>query len=138
MLDELKCFVCGAIITVQRDGVLGFRRARNQSHPEYRRCVGCRGVHLSDRDWIVSPVTRYEDDLAARIFVSMYPNGAPRALVGGVMGITQQRVAQIEEMALRKILGNRELREELRSIFAYISNMTEEYQSVFNKGKRSQ
>ena len=57
----------------------------------------------------------YEDDPWARQFVEAHPDGATLELVGEVLGITRERVRQIEEVALRKLRRGSEGRR-LRSV----------------------
>jgi hypothetical protein len=45
----------------------------------------------------------WEDDPWARKFVEAHPDGAPLELVGAMLGVTKERVRQIEEVALRKL-----------------------------------
>ncbi len=45
---------------------------------------------------------RYEDDFTCRVFVSMYPQGQSLAMIGELMGISRERVRQIEARALKK------------------------------------
>jgi transcriptional regulator with XRE-family HTH domain len=52
---------------------------------------------------LVDGTTRYADDVAAQLFVLAHPGGAAHESVAEALGVTRQRVAQIEEVALRKL-----------------------------------
>ncbi len=52
---------------------------------------------------LIDKETRYEDDYVCRVFVSMYPKGQTLAVIGGMLGLSRERVRQIEERALRKL-----------------------------------
>lgn len=47
--------------------------------------------------------TPYEDDFKARVFVSMYPNGATLEVVAAMFDVTRERVRQIEASALTRL-----------------------------------
>ena len=89
------------------DGPKFYQRARHKS-PDTRRCKECRGMHhMPEGAGIVSSTTRYEDDVVAQLVVEMYPDGVPGEVVGELLGITRQRVSQIEIRALRKLRGSK-------------------------------
>jgi len=116
---DVVCSVCGSQISPQVDGNKHYRRAL-KSPPQSRRCSGCKNYHrLKDGDWIVNPTTRYEDDPAARLFVLMFPEGAHGDIVGEALGISHQRVSQIEKTAFRRLLGNPQILKELRESLQY-------------------
>lgn len=52
---------------------------------------------------LIDKHTRYEDDYACRLFVHMNPRGQTLAVVGEALGVSRERVRQIEERALRKL-----------------------------------
>jgi DNA-directed RNA polymerase sigma subunit (sigma70/sigma32) len=51
----------------------------------------------------ISDVLPYEDDLVARVFVAMHPNGATLEEVGAMFDVTRERIRQIEAKAIRKL-----------------------------------
>lgn len=55
------------------------------------------------RDSIVSSFTRYEDDVQAMIFVRDHPDGAELWMIGEYLGLTCERIRQIEYEALAKM-----------------------------------
>lgn len=65
-------------------------------------CPPCQEVHLHVRAQtaLVSSFTRYEDDVAARLFVAHFTDGATLEQVGDAFGITRERVRQLEAKAL--------------------------------------
>jgi len=52
---------------------------------------------------LVDADTPYEEDLAARWFVRNHPDGGTLEEVGVMLGVTRERIRQIEMMALRKL-----------------------------------
>ena len=48
-------------------------------------------------------VTRYEDDIAAQLWVSARPDGMPLEEIGELFGLTRERVRQIEAVALANL-----------------------------------
>jgi transcriptional regulator with XRE-family HTH domain len=57
---------------------------------------------------LVDSATRYVDDPAARLFVAHFGDAASYEDVGEALGVSRERVRQIEEVALRKLrLGMR-------------------------------
>ena len=62
----------------------------------------------------MNPTTRYENDPVAKLFVMMFPEGAHGNVVGEALGISHQRVSQIEKAAFRRLLGNPRILKELR------------------------
>lgn len=65
------------------------------------RCLGCRGLHVVPQGSLVSHTTRFADDLAARMIAAR--GGATLELCGAALGLTRERVRQIEEAARRKL-----------------------------------
>lgn len=53
---------------------------------------------------LVDRTTPYEEDLAARLFVRTFHDGAPLEAIGEAMGISRERVRQIQDEALAKLL----------------------------------
>lgn len=85
--------------------------ATNGRYGETGRCDACAGHHLSGRDALVHPTTRYDDDVAAQLCVAAFPDGMTLEQVGEALGLTRERVRQIEKHALRRIaLKLRQLR----------------------------
>lgn len=66
------------------------------------RCDGCRGLRVLTGATIDS-ITRYEDDLAAQLFVWEHPDGADNQEIANLFGITRERVRQILDTALAKL-----------------------------------
>ena len=64
-------------------------------------CAACKGVQRVAEGTLVHPTSRYEDDPAAQMIASL--GGATLELVGEAMGITRERVRQIEAAALLKL-----------------------------------
>lgn len=81
------CALCGA------------PRASNRRDRRGRCCVG---IH-EPAGALVSHVSEYEDDPAARLFVETFADGASAATVGLALGISRQRVQQIEAAACRRL-----------------------------------
>jgi len=50
----------------------------------------------------IDDVTPYEADFRARVFVSMYPNGATLETVGAMFDVTRERIRQIEQSAIER------------------------------------
>jgi hypothetical protein len=72
------------------------------------RCADCAGV-WSIEGTLVDPFSRYEDDPAAQLFVASFPGGASLEAVGEALGVTRERIRQIEEKALRRLALRLEL-----------------------------
>lgn len=71
-----------------------------------RRCNDCASVHNkseAQRGALVSHYLRYEDDVAAQLVVAAWPDGATLEVIADAMGVTRERVRQIEERALRRL-----------------------------------
>lgn len=64
------------------------------------KCSLCAGVRVQPGA-LVHPSTRYELDPAAQMIASM--GGATLEMVGEAMGISRERVRQIEAVALRRL-----------------------------------
>jgi DNA-directed RNA polymerase sigma subunit (sigma70/sigma32) len=54
---------------------------------------------------LVDRITPYEEDLAARLFVRTFYDGAPLEAIGEAMGISRERVRQIQDEALARLLS---------------------------------
>jgi DNA-directed RNA polymerase sigma subunit (sigma70/sigma32) len=54
-------------------------------------------------DVLVDRTTPYEQDVAARLFVRHFSEGAPLEAIGEAMGISRERVRQIVDEALGKL-----------------------------------
>jgi DNA-directed RNA polymerase sigma subunit (sigma70/sigma32) len=74
---------------------------------------------------VVSSSTRYEDDPAAQIFVSAFPEGAVWEAVGEALGVSRQRVIQIETQALRRLREMVVVRTEFKAVLEHILNRRE-------------
>lgn len=79
-----RCAICGDVVD------------RGQ-----KRCRGCARIHVIPGARIDS-FTRYDDDAECQRFVADHPDGAPLEEIGEAMGLTRERIRQIEEVALRR------------------------------------
>ena len=84
----VPCRVCGSPVDQRRNKAL-------QTCVRHR--WARRDVVLVDR------VTPYEEDVAAQLFVAAFPGGATLEAVALAMGISRERVRQIEERALTSV-----------------------------------
>lgn len=82
--EDRECPVCGAIKQVGQ-----------------ARCRDCRGLHITDGR--VNAHETFGQDEQARSFVEENVGGATLHEVGLALGVTRERVRQIEEVALRKL-----------------------------------
>lgn len=48
-------------------------------------------------------ITPYERDVAAQLFVAAFPMGATLEMVGDAMGVSRERVRQLESVAFEKV-----------------------------------
>lgn len=70
------------------------------------RCAECQGKHFrraAAAGAIVHPSLRYEDDVACQLLVNAHPDGLTLDEVGRALGLTRERVRQIEAAALAKL-----------------------------------
>lgn len=65
------------------------------------RCAECTAESTSAA--AVDGTTPYAEDRAAQYFVERFPGGAPHTAIAMAMGITRERVRQIEAVALRNL-----------------------------------
>lgn len=91
---------------------------QNRSHAGLQKCVACSNVcrvddgrceSCSAQAAPIDSVTRYEDDPAAQRFVAEHPGGAMLEEIADVLGVTRQRVQQIEASALRHMRARMKL-----------------------------
>lgn len=68
-----------------------------------RRCALCKGIHVDPDAQPVSPVSDWEDDEEAQRLVEEHPDGMTLSEIGDALGITRERVRQIQEHALEKL-----------------------------------
>lgn len=76
-----------------------------EKKPSYHgRCDACASVHedLSDSP-AIDALTRWEEDEIAQAVVALNPDGATLEQVGELIGVTRERVRQIEDKALAKL-----------------------------------
>lgn len=85
------CTKCGA--PVERPGTVPRTRLR---------CDGCHGLHSATP----ASTLRYSDDPAAIAFVAAHPDGASHEEIGQFLGISRERVRQIQDQIFRS-LGDR-------------------------------
>jgi hypothetical protein len=91
---EPKCRVCGVpIVRAARSLVTTCER-----HRFLRR-------DLRAQLPIVDKVTRYEDDIACQLFVATFPDGATLDMIAQAIGVSRERVRQIETIAFAKLRG---------------------------------
>ena len=64
--------------------------------------------HPNSKSW---EDLKWEDDAVAQYVVEMHPDGLTLEEIGELMGLTSERVRQIEESALRKLNRQREARQ---------------------------
>lgn len=64
------------------------------------RCDDCATVNQPRKLWTVSPWASFSVDASAQRFVAEHPDGAELREIGRALGVTHQRVAQIERTAL--------------------------------------
>ena len=55
------------------------------------------------KDAYIDDRTPYEADFKARVFVSMYPNGATLEVVAAMFDVTRERIRQIEASAITRL-----------------------------------
>jgi DNA-directed RNA polymerase sigma subunit (sigma70/sigma32) len=55
------------------------------------------------KDAYIDDRTPYERDFKARVFVSMYPNGATLEAVAAMFDVTRERIRQIEASAITRL-----------------------------------
>lgn len=69
------------------------------------RCDVCIGVHVNGTRGpaLVHPTMPYELDEAAQRFVDEHPDGGSLDEIGEAMGLTRERIRQIESIALRRL-----------------------------------
>lgn len=85
-----RCLTCGGVLAVPQ-------------RSDRARCTACRRVRVRAFDARVHPTLPFELDVAAQRFVEDHPNGATLEEIGAALGLTRERVRQIEEIALAKI-----------------------------------
>jgi len=82
------------------------------------RCGGCTGERARPGA-LVDGVTPYEHDVNAQLFVQHFERGASGEMVADALGVTRERVRQIEATALRNFVRNaRRLRIDLGALAA--------------------
>lgn len=83
-----SCRVCGELFDARR-----YREAAHCPRHRWAR----RDDVLIDRD------TPYRDDVACQLFVSAFPDGATLEAISEALGVSRERVRQIERDAFRKL-----------------------------------
>lgn len=64
------------------------------------RCEDCAGLYMRSPPGSIDSTTPYTEDLACQRFVAKHPDGATLDEVGEMLGVTRERVRQIEAKAL--------------------------------------
>lgn len=111
---ERVCDICGATGAKR-----GSARRRTGGWTYQVRCARCRGIHADralEAGAIVHPTTRYEDDVVCQLIVSAFPEGLTLEDVGEVLGLSRERIRQIEAGALAQVR---------RALFALPKNAAE-------------
>lgn len=70
------------------------------------RCTESGAVHLGraiDRGATVHPMLPFAEDAAAQAFVEQHPGGATLEVCGDALGVTRERLRQIESKALKRL-----------------------------------
>lgn len=73
------------------------------------RCRSCQRVRAPSRSTTVHPSTPYALDVGAQRFVAEHPDGASLYEIAEAMGVSAERVRQIEEAALRGLRARAQL-----------------------------
>lgn len=86
-------------------GTVGAPRVSNLRSGQSRGCNGCRlaGPARRRTEVLIDQRTPYADDDRCWYVVEMHPDGLTLDQVGLLMGVTRERVRQIEERAKRKL-----------------------------------
>lgn len=77
--------------------------------PVARYSQKCQACRWGRADALIDKDTRYAEDAAAIEFVETHPGGGTLEEVGELMGLTRERIRQIEERALRKLVDRLKL-----------------------------
>lgn len=77
------------------------------TRPDQKRCRPCANLHSAERSGgkaaLVDARTPYAEDVACQRLVAAHPGGMELAEIGAAMGLTHQRVQQIEAQALANL-----------------------------------
>lgn len=94
------CRVCGTKIDQQRRNAAGkiIGKHNVKTCPRHRWLRG--GTKI-----IIDKHTRYEEDVACQLFVRTFPDGATLDSIAMALGVSRERVRQIEGDAKRKLRG---------------------------------
>jgi hypothetical protein len=74
----------------------------------FMRCDDCLGVHVQPGA-LIDAITPYASDVAAQLFVAHFGDGATLEDIGDALGVTRERVRQIEQVALRHLRARAKL-----------------------------
>ena len=101
------CRVCGVRYDRRRYDVKGFvvgHRSANATCPAHRWSRRSADGSVSEVP-LIDKTTPYERDVACQLFVATFAGGASLEAIALALGVSRERVRQIESEALRKLAG---------------------------------
>lgn len=94
------CIVCGDPFDRRRRNAEGRVIGAN---PKTATCERHRSIRKASGLILIDKTTRYENDVACQLFVSVFAGGATLEAIAEAIGVSRERVRQIEEEAIRKL-----------------------------------